>query len=104
MPFYALATVPLIQKLTAPVIQVWYADDTAACGKTSALRAPWNQLSSLCPSFGYFPNASTTCLVTKTQVNSIGKKIFHDTPVNVTDDGRHCLGAPIGTSEYVVYC
>ena len=30
MPFYALATVSLIQKLTAPVTQVWYADDAAA--------------------------------------------------------------------------
>jgi len=38
MPFYALATVPLIQKLTAPVTQVWYADhDAAACGKVLPL-------------------------------------------------------------------
>jgi len=33
MPYNALATVPMIQKLTALVIQVWYADDAAACGK-----------------------------------------------------------------------
>jgi len=39
MPFYALATVPLIQKFTAPVTQVWYADDASACGKVSALNA-----------------------------------------------------------------
>ena len=32
MPFYALATVPLIKKLVAPVTQVWYADDAAARG------------------------------------------------------------------------
>jgi len=51
MPFYALATVPLIQKLTASVTQVWYADDAAACGKIST---QWNQMSSLSPSFGYF--------------------------------------------------
>ena len=37
MPFYALATVPLIQKLTTCVTEVWYADDAAACGKISAL-------------------------------------------------------------------
>jgi len=49
MPFYALATVPLIQKLTAPVIQHAY-------GKISALRAWRGQVSSLGPSFGYFPN------------------------------------------------
>jgi len=41
MPFYALATVPLTKKLVAPVSQIWYADDAAACGKISALRAWW---------------------------------------------------------------
>ena len=30
MPMYALATVPLIDSLNAPVNQVWYADDAAA--------------------------------------------------------------------------
>ena len=101
MPFYALATVPLIQKLTAPVTQVWYADDAAACGKISALRMRWDQVSSLGPSFGYLPNAKKTWLVTKTQFCSIGKELFHDSAVNVTSDGRPHLGAPVGTSEYV---
>ena len=27
MPFYALATIPLIQRLPNSVVQVWYADD-----------------------------------------------------------------------------
>ena len=36
IPFYALATVPLIKKLTSNIIQVWYAD-TAACYKISDL-------------------------------------------------------------------
>ena len=39
MPFNALATIPLIRKLLAPVTQIWYADDSAACGKISTLRA-----------------------------------------------------------------
>ena len=33
MPFYALATVPLITKLSDSVNQIWYADDAAATGK-----------------------------------------------------------------------
>ena len=49
MAFYALAIVPLIQKLTAQVTQVWYADDAAACGKVSDLRMWWDQVSSLGP-------------------------------------------------------
>ena len=86
MPFYALATVPMIKKLTARVTQVWYADNAVACGKISDLREWWNQVSSLGPSFGYFPNANKTWLVTKQQYCSIGREIFSDTTVNVTSD------------------
>ena len=38
MPMYALATVPLIKKLTTSVTQTWYADDGAATGKIVNLR------------------------------------------------------------------
>ena len=38
MPFYALATVPLIKRLTSFVKQTWYADDAAATGKIDDLR------------------------------------------------------------------
>ncbi len=33
MPFYAIATVPLIRKLDSNIHQVWYADDAAGVGK-----------------------------------------------------------------------
>ena len=54
LAIYALATVHLIKKLTAPVTQVWYADDAAACGKISDLRAWWDQVSSLVPALAIF--------------------------------------------------
>ena len=38
MPFYALATIPLLQHLPLGVKQNWYADDACACGKLSVLR------------------------------------------------------------------
>ena len=37
--------------------QIWNADDAAACGKISDLYTLWDGVSSLGPSFGYFPNA-----------------------------------------------
>ena len=37
-PMYALATVPLIKRLTSTVKQTWYADDAAATGKITQLR------------------------------------------------------------------
>ena len=86
-----LATVPLIKTS----VEIWYADDVATCGQISASKAWWNQVVSLGPFFGYYPNANKTWLITKPQFNSLGK-IFGDTAVNVTSEGRPYLGAPIG--------
>ena len=47
MPFYALATIPLIQKNS--VIQVWYADDASACGSLRNLRLWWDRVCQLGP-------------------------------------------------------
>ena len=57
MPMYALATVPLIKKLTTSVTQTWYADDGAATGKIVNLRLWWDEISRLGPNFGYHANA-----------------------------------------------
>ena len=38
MPFYALTTIPLLQRLPLGVVQVWYADDACASGKLCVLR------------------------------------------------------------------
>jgi len=60
IPFYALATIPLIRRLPNNVIHAWYADDASAC---TLLRQWWDKLSILGPPFVYFPNASKTWLV-----------------------------------------
>lgn len=65
MPFYALATIPLIRKIEGEAKQVWYADDAAAVGSIGDLRQWWDRLAKLGPSFGYFANAAKTWLVTK---------------------------------------
>lgn len=38
MPFYAIATVPLIDRLPGHVSQVWYADDAAAVGNLNEIK------------------------------------------------------------------
>ena len=60
MPMYALATLPLINRLPVSVTQVWYADDVTALGSISDLRNWWDNLTNLCPSFGYFTNPGKT--------------------------------------------
>ena len=101
MPTYALATIPLIQKLEGNHRQVWYADDAAAVGKILDLRDWWERLSTIGPSYGYFPNASKTWLVIKEGLHETARSIFANTGVNVTCSGRPYLGASIGSEEYV---
>ena len=64
MPFYALSTVPLINKLPSAK-NVWYADDAAAVGKINDIRKWWNDIVTYGSGFGYFVNASKTWLVVK---------------------------------------
>ena len=67
MPMYALATIPLINRLRdeTNVVQVWYADDASASGSLSSLRKWWDSLASAGPAYGYHANAGKTWLITK---------------------------------------
>ncbi len=100
MPFYALSTLPLIEKLP-PILQVWYADDASASGNVSDLKTWWDELNHLGPGYGYITNASKTWLVTKSQYYSAAKAVFQGTNVNVTCEGRPYLGSPLGTADYI---
>ena len=101
MPMYALATIPLINKLKGYSKQIWYADDAATVGKLAELRVWWDILTKEGPNFGYYPNPSKMWLVTKEGCHTAGLSTFAGTGVNVTPDGRPYLGAAIGSPEYV---
>ena len=62
---------PLINQLHGTVDQVWYADDTCACGSIQDLLIWWNQLCIKGPALGYFVNAPKTWLVSKERFHSI---------------------------------
>ena len=104
MPFYALATRPLIDSLSLDVPdlrQVWYADDATAGGKLVDLKKWWDNLSKVGPSFGYFVNPEKTWLVTKDNFLPSASEMFGDTMVNITTDGRPVLGSPVGKPSYI---
>ena len=101
MPMYALATIPLINKLKGYSKQIWHVDDAAAVGKLAELRVWWDILTKEGPDFGYYPNLSKTWLVTKEGCDTAGLSTFAGTGVNVTPDGRPYLGAAVGSAEYV---
>ena len=101
MPMYALATVPLIDSLNAPVNQVWYADDAAATGKIANLRTWWDGIVTHGPGYGYHANASKTWLVVKEEFKSQAEAAFADTAVKIMCEGRPHLGAPLGSADYI---
>ena len=76
MPMYALATIPLINKLKGYSKKIWYADDAAAVGKLAELRVWWDILTKEGPNFGYYPNPSKTWLVTKEGCHTAGLSTF----------------------------
>ena len=103
MIMYALATIPLIQRLkdcVNDVSQVWYADDASGSGRVLSLRKWWDKISTLGPKFGYFTNSAKTWLITKKDHYQAAKEAFADTSVQVTCEGRPYLGVPLGTEEY----
>ena len=103
MPFYALATIPLIkiQAKISDTKQIWYADDSTAAGTLEGLQNWWYSTSTNGPSFGYFPNDTKTWLVTKPSLEAKARHLFDKTNVNITTTGRPHLGAPVGSDEYV---
>ena len=102
MPMYALATLPLSDRLpnTVHVTQVWYADDVCACGSIVKLCDWWDHLHQVGPGFGYNVNASNTWLVTKPSFHSFAVSQFSGCNVNIICDGWPYLGAAIGTQEF----
>ena len=71
MPMYAVATLPMINRLPKSTTQVWYADDASALGTITNLREWWDELARLGPSYGYHPNPSKTWLVTKEECQHV---------------------------------
>ncbi len=69
---YALAAVPLINSLQAPVNKIWYADDAVSTGEINNLRSWWDENVSSGHSFGYHANASKTWLVVKEEFVTSG--------------------------------
>ena len=62
MCFYAVALMPLIEKLkSSQWTQTWYADDSSCVGKLSNVKCWFEMLMKEGPKFGYFPESSKIC-------------------------------------------
>ena len=101
MAFYALATIPLIEKLKQNVLQVWYADDATGAGKICSLRSWWDKIRDLGPAFGYFPNATKSHLLVKPRLLSEARDIFMDTNISIITEGKEYLGGAVGSHQFM---
>ena len=104
MPFYALATLPLIKDLQhkrQPVRQTWLADDSAGAGKLRELRSWWDSLCDVGRLYGYLTNSDKTVLLVKEPLLEVATKLFEDTGVLVMTRGVRYLGSAVGDEDFL---
>ena len=98
---YALGVLPLIDCISGDLMQVWYADDSTACGSLSELCLWWDKLLQFGLAFGYFPNPSKTCSVVKESFYDAAVEMFQGSGISITVDGKRHLGGALGSPSFV---
>ena len=80
--------------------QTWFADDAGGGAKLTSLRSWWSALAGEGPKFGYFVNPPKTWLLVRDAHRAEAERLFQDTGIKVTSEGRPLLGAPLGTVAF----
>ena len=101
MAMYAIAITPLINRRNnGESKQIWYADDATAGGSISHLKAWWDNISTIGPDYGYYPNASKTWFIVKEAKLEEAESQSHGTGLSITVEEKRHLGAALGTSSF----
>ena len=103
MALYTLGIRPLIDNLGEVVDhekckQSWYADDSSAGGQLTEMKTWWDQLYTVGPKYGYYPQESKTILIVKERFQAKAKAIFGKSGIKISTRGERHMGAVI-TSE-----
>lgn len=104
MAMYAIAVTPTICHLRSfcqTVQQAWYADDAAGAGSCDNLKMWWDELNRIGPLYGYYPNASKTCLLVKPHHEHAANEIFAGSGITISTKGNRHLGAALGSRTFV---
>ena len=107
MSMYACSTKPLINRLKNPDLnpggetakQVWFADDSCAAGKFTAVLAWWKELQKIGPGYRYFPKLKKSVLVVKTGKKFEEARNLFDS-LRITLEGSRYLGRVIGSESF----
>ena len=104
MAMYPLIVVRLLHAIaTQGALQVWFADDASAGGRLPALRSWWDALVIIGPRYGYYPNLGKTWLVVKPDQSAEAQSVFANTGVQITTEGRPCLGTPLDQPSFQAF-
>ena len=104
MPFYALGTISLLNKLhqlVRHIKQVWLADDATGCGKLIDLVEWWKLICEEGRKIGYIVNESKSWLILKDpQLLDEAMRLFASSNINITTEGKRHLAAALGNSSF----
>ena len=100
MFIYALATIPLIERLGHPTegTHVWYADDASACSQLQHLKEWFDRLLKTGPLYGYHPEPNKCVLVVHPDHLSSAQSLFDAYGVRVLTSHR-LLGGVVGDKD-----
>ena len=105
MAIYALGIRPLIDNLREAVDhakckQSWYADDSSAGGQLTEMKTWWDQLRTMGPKYGYYPQASKTILIVKERFEAKAKAIFGKSGIKISTRDEQHMGAVVGSERF----
>ena len=105
MALYALSIRPLIDNLGEVVDhekckQSWYADDSSAGGQLTEMKTWWDQLCTVGPKYGYYPQESKTILIVKERFQAKAKAIFGKSGIKISTRGERRMGAVIASERF----
>ena len=83
------------------VKQVWLADDATGAGKLQPLKEWWDSIVSNGINTSYYINESKSWLILKYPKKLMEtKRLFADTNIKITSEGKRHLGAAIGNNNF----
>ena len=105
MALYALGIRPLIDNLGEVVDherckQSWCVDDRSAGGQLTEMKTWCDQLYTVGPKYGYYPQESKTILIVKERFQAKAKVIFGKRGIKISTRGERHMGAVIASERF----
>ncbi len=104
MQFYGISITPILNTLkqkVAEIYQVWLADDATGAGSLQNLYTWWKLVIVEGKKLGYHVKPTKSWLILKNPTHlDQAKRLFEDSPINITTAGKRHLGAALGSEEF----